>query len=146
MRTLFAAVFVVGLSLCASAWAGAPGTMIITADAIDTSGNFEKDAKSKQVQTLAQRNEQWTLYFLAFLKKAAGATEVQLVFYDTAVKEHEPTNAFPIATQPKAKNLVSSVSFTGDQGFKAGHKYNVMVTRLVGGHEDIYAKTTITLK
>ena len=26
--------------------------------------------------------EQWTLYFLAFLKKAAGSKEVQLVFYD----------------------------------------------------------------
>ena len=41
---------------------------------------------------------------------------------------------------------MSSVSFSADQGFKAGHKYNVMVTRLIGGHEDVYASSTITLK
>lgn len=143
MRTLIAAVvFTFGLT----AHAGAPGSIIIAAEQIDTAGDFEKDAKKKQVQALPQKNEQWTLYFLAFLKKAAGSSEVQLVFYDTAEKKHEPTNAFPIATQAKAKNLVSSVSFSADQGFKAGHKYNVMVTRLVGGHEDVYARTTITLK
>jgi hypothetical protein len=144
MRTLLAAVI---LASGVTAFAGASGSMIITAEAIDTSGSdFEKDAKKKQVQSLPQRNEQWTLYFLAFLKKTAGSSEVQLVFYDTADKGHEPTNAFPIATQPKAKNLVSSVTFSVDQGFKMGHKYNVMVTRLVGGKEDIYARTTITLK
>ena len=57
---------------------------------------------------------------------------MQLVFYDEAEKAHEPTNAFPIETQPSAKILVSSVTFSADQDFKAGHKYNVMVTRLVG--------------
>lgn len=127
--------------------AGTPGTVIITAEAVDTAdANFERNAKKKQIQSVTKSGEQWTLYFLAYLKKAAGAHEVQLVFYDTANKGHEPTNNFPIETQPNAKILTSSVSFTGDQGFKPGHKYNVLVTRLVGGKEDVYARSTITLK
>ena len=121
--------------------------MVLTSEQVDANdANFEKDAKSKQVTSLTKSGDQWTLYFLAFLKKAAGSKEVQLVFYDAAEKKHEPTNAFPIETVPNAKILVSSVNFSGDQGFKAGHKYNVMVTRLIGGHEEVYARTTVTLK
>jgi len=144
MRT---ALVVIVLGLGVQARAGTPGTMVLASEQIDTSGaDFEKEAKKKQVTSLTKTGDQWTLHFLAFLKKAAGSKEVQLVFYDEAEKKHEPTNAFPIETQPNAKILVSSVSFSGDQGFKAGHKYNVMVTRLIGGHEDVYARSTITLK
>jgi hypothetical protein len=135
----------------APAYAGgggpAPGSLIITPEQVDTgAAGFEKTIKSKNVHTLEKANDQWTVYFVAFLKKAAGAKQVQLVFYDTAVKEHEPTNAFPIDTQANAKILASSVAFSGDQGFKPGHTYNVMITRLVGGHEDVYAKSQVTLK
>ena len=145
MRTALVAMVLLGT--VGVARAGSPGTMVLTAEQVDTSdANFEKTAKSKQISTLSKSGEQWTLYFLAFLKKAAGSKEVQLVFYDSAEKKHEPTNAFPIETQPNAKILTSSVNFSGDQGFKAGHKYNVMVTRLIGGHEEVYARSTITLK
>jgi hypothetical protein len=144
MRT---ALVVMILGLGVQARAGAPGSMVLTAEQVDTSdSDFEKNAKKKQVTALPKSGEQWTLYFLAFLKKAAGNKEVQLVFYDDADKKHEPVNAFPIETQPSAKILVSSVTFSVDQGFKPGHKYNVMVTRLIGGHEDVYARSTITLK
>jgi hypothetical protein len=146
MRT---AIVVIGLMgwLAPAAWAGPAGTMVLTSEQVDTSSSdFEKDAKKKQISSLAKQGDQWTLYFLAFLKKAAGSKQVDLVFYDTAVKKHEPTQAFPIETEPGAKILTSSVSFNADQGFKAGHKYNVMVTRLIGGHEEVYARSTITLK
>ncbi len=141
------ALIAIVLGLGAHAHAGSPGTLVITAEKVDTDdADFERNAKKKQVSSLAKVGDQWTLYFLAFLKKAAGSKEVDLVFYDTAEKKHEPTNAFPIETQPSAKILVSSVNFNADQGFKAGHKYNVMVTRLIGGHEEVYARSTITLK
>jgi hypothetical protein len=144
MRT---ALVLIVLGLGVQARAGAPGSMVLTSEQVDTSdSDFEKNAKKKQVSSLAKSNDQWTLYFLAFLKKAAGSKEVNIVFYDEAEKKHEPTNAFPIETQPGAKILASSVTFNADQGFKPGHKYNVMVTRLVGGHEDVYARSTITLK
>ncbi|MDB4967484.1 MAG: hypothetical protein JWN44_3173 [Myxococcales bacterium] len=135
------------LLFAVAAHAAPAGSMILTAEQVDTgSADFEKEAKKKQIQSLPKSNEQWTLYFLAFLKKAAGSHQVQVVFYDLAEKKHEPTNAFPIQTQPTAKILASSVTFSGDQGFKAGHKYNVLVTRLVGGKEDVYARSTISLK
>src|SRR5262245_17607176 len=143
-KLLFAAALLFALSARATP---PSGSIVITAEQVDTgNADFEKSAVKKRVATLAKNGEQWTLYFLAFLKKSAGSKEVQLVFYDTADKKHEPTNAFPIETQPNAKILASSVSFTGDQGFKPGHKYNVLVTRLIGGKEDIYARSTITLK
>ncbi len=146
MRTALVAIVFLGMVVPA-AWAGAPGTMVLTSEQIDTSGgDFEKDAKKKAISSLAKSGDQWTLYFLAFLKKAAGSKQVDLVFYDTAEKKHEPTQAFPIETQPGAKILTSSVNFNADQGFKAGHKYNVLVTRLIGGHEEVYARSTITLK
>jgi hypothetical protein len=145
MRTALVVMVLAGLG--GQAHAGAPGSMVLTSDQVDANdANFEKDAKAKQISSLAKSGDGWTLYFLAFLKKAAGSKEVQIVFYDTAEKKHEPTNAFPIETQPNAKILVSSVSFNADQGFKAGHKYNVMVTRLIGGHEEVYARSAITLK
>ncbi len=133
--------------LPADARADKSGSIVITADKVDTSeANWEKELKKKGTSTITQQNDQWTLYFVAFLKKAAGAPEVQLVFYDEAVKQHDPTNNFPIATQSSAKILVSNVSFGPDQGFKAGHTYHVLVTRLIGGKEDVYARANVTLK
>jgi hypothetical protein len=148
MRTALVAIVFLGVGVVPrAARAGAPGSMVLTAEQVDTSdSDFEKNAKKKQISTLSKSGEQWTLFILAFLKKSAGSKEVQLVFYDAADKKHEPTNAFPIETQPSAKILTSQVTFNADQGFKAGHKYNVMVTRLIGGHEDVYARSTITLK
>src|SRR5215471_8787591 len=110
MRTALIAMVLVGAM--GTARAGSPGTMVLTAEQINTEGDFEKTAKQKQISTLPKSGEQWTLYFLAFLKKAAGSKEVQLVFYDQADKKHEPTNAFPIVTQPSAKILTSSVTFS----------------------------------
>jgi hypothetical protein len=149
MRTAFVVIVSLGVLGIGtpSARAGAPGTMVLTAEQVDTAdADFEKNAKKKQVSSLSKSGDQWTLYFLAFLKKAAGSKQVDIVFYDTAEKKHEPTQAFPIETQPSAKILTSSVNFNADQGFKAGHKYNVLITRLIGGHEEVYARSTITLK
>jgi hypothetical protein len=136
------------LALSAPAWAAPPGSLVITAEPVDTSNTaFEKNLKEAAKHVLEKREDgSWTLYFIAFLKKPAGSHQVNLVFYDTAVKQHEPVQAFPIDTQASAKILASNVSFGGDQGFKAGHKYTVLITRLIAGKEDVYAKGAIALK
>jgi hypothetical protein len=129
------------------AHAGVAGNIFVTAEPTDTaSGDWEKTLKKNQVKAIEAKDGQWTINFVAYLKKAAGAEEVEVVFYDTAQKSREPTNAFPIQTKANAKILVSSVAVSGDQNFKAGHTYNILVTRLVGGSEDIYAKSQVTLK
>jgi hypothetical protein len=146
MRTVVATAVTLVIS-AGVAGAATPGSLFITAEQVNTSeADFEKDLKKQAVQELEKKGDQWTLYFVAFLKKSPGAPEVQLVFYDTAQKAHEPINAFPIATQASAKVLSSSVSFGTDQGFKPGHKYNVLITRLIKGKEDVYAHSTLTLK
>lgn len=142
-----AAIVALALTFSVSAWAVPPGTLVITAETIDANDpNFEKDLKRHEVHELTKTGDQWTINFVAFLKKAAGSKLVQLVFYDTAVKEHHPTNNFPIQTQPSAKILTSTVSFNADQGFKAGHHYKVLITRLIHGREEVYARSTLTLK
>ena len=142
-----AGALALGLAVSRLVWAGAGGTMLITPSAVDvSSAKYEAEARKAAVKELKAQNDQWTLYFIAFLSHAAGAGEVTLVFYDKAEKAHEPTNAFPISTKSSAKVLVSNVSFGADQGFKSGHTYDVLVTRLVGGKENVYARSTITLK
>jgi hypothetical protein len=129
------------------AHAGAAGNIFVTAEPVDTSaGDWEKTLKKGAIKTIEAKDGQWTINFVAYLKKAAGAEEVEVVFYDTAEKSREPTNAFPIQTKANAKILVSSVAVSGDQNFKAGHTYNILVTRLIGGSEDVYAKSQVTLK
>ncbi|HZS36213.1 MAG TPA: hypothetical protein VFF06_05275 [Polyangia bacterium] len=145
MRSLAFALTVLALSP-SPARAGATGSMIITAEQIDTTGKFEAEAKKKAVKVLKGSNDSWQLYFIAWLKHTPGTSELNLVFYDQADKAHDPVNAFPISTQANAKILVSNVSFGTDQGFKAGHTYDVMLARLVGGKEDVFARTTLTLK
>jgi hypothetical protein len=147
MRMALAVALAVALVGSRLASAGAGGTMLITPSAVDTSSSkFEAEARKAAVKVLSAQNEQWTLHFIAFLSRAPGAPEVQLVFYDKAEKKHEPTNAFPITTKASVKVLVSNVSFGADQGFKSGHTYDVLVTRLVGGKESVFARSTITLK
>lgn len=146
-RTIASALALAVVVLPLVAQAGAAGSIVITAEPVDTSsGDFEHSLKKNATKQIAAKDGQWTINFVAFLKKAAGADEVNVVFYDVAEKSHEPTNAFPIQTKANAKVLVSSVAVSSDQNFKAGHTYNIMITRLVSGKEDVYARSQVSLK
>ena len=124
------------------------GTIVITDHEVDSrSPTFEKDLKKASRDTLNKGVEGWNLFLVAYLKKAAGAEEVNLVFYEwDGKKAGEQVNAFPIATSAKAEILASTVAVSPEQGFKAGTRYEVLITRLIGGKEDVYAKTILTLK
>ena len=41
---------------------------------------------------------------------------------------------------------MSDVQLSTEQGFKVGARYDVMITRLSGGHEDVYARARLDLK
>ena len=132
--------------LLAGAGTAAPkGSIFITDHPIDTtSATFEKDLKKAAVTTLNLKPDGWTLHFVAYLKRAAGSPELNIVFYE-AGGAHEQVNAFPIATSAKAEVLSSNIAVTTEQGFKVGNKYDVRITRLIGGKEEVYARTTLTL-
>lgn len=129
-----------------TARAAAPGTLIITDKRIDTSPeSFEKEARAAARPSIGKSGDGWKVYFVAWLKKAPGAEEINVVFYEAGGKSREPINHFPIRTKPSVKILVSEVEIRPEDGFKAGNKYDVRITRIIGGREEVYARTTLQL-
>jgi hypothetical protein len=88
----------------------------------------------------------WTLNMMVFLKEPAGADKINIVYYDVT-KKREQVNFSEIDVKPDQKMVqLNGTSLSKDLGFVAGHKYDVLATRLIGGKEKVYAKTTLTLK
>ena len=65
----------------------------------------------------------------------------------TGAKKEGPVEpqAFQIGTQANAKIVMSDLTVSPEVGLKPG-KYNVRITRLVGGKETVFAKTNLELK
>ncbi|HMU38671.1 MAG TPA: hypothetical protein PKE31_06630 [Pseudomonadota bacterium] len=130
------------------------GSIVVTERRLNHAlGSFHEDLKTeaKKVLTRAPEHENWKLYFVAHLKKAAGDSKVNVVFYDAnqtgkAATGREPVHFAEINTQPSAKVLMSDVELRPDQGFKQGGKYQVLITRLINGKEEVYARTQVELK
>ena len=137
-----------GLMLCSTVALGAaPGTLIVLGTKVDPgSPNFERDVKAAARTQLGKDNaDNWHLSFVAYLKRPPGAEEVNLVFYDTTPKR-EYINSYPIRAKATAKIILSEVDLRPEDGFKPGNKYQVLITRLIDGKEDIYARTQVELK
>ena len=58
----------------------------------------------------------------------------------------EPVQAYPLRTKATARMLQASIDLKDEDGFKAGKKYTVLITRLVGGKEEVYARSALELK
>lgn len=129
-----------------AAQAGAPGTLVVLGSHVDAgSASFEKDVKAAARTALERKDDQWHLSFVAYLKKPPGAEEVSLVFYDNTPKR-EYINSYTIRVKATAKIVLSEIDLKPEDGFKAGNKYQVLITRLVGGKEDIFARSVVELK
>src|SRR5262245_9235175 len=77
------------------------GTLIITDHPLDPkSKTFEKELMKASKTALPRSGDVWKVFLVAYLKKAAGAPEVNLVFYEIGKGgKREQVNAFPIQTQ-----------------------------------------------
>lgn len=137
------------------AWAGppgSPGTITITEKKLEpkeVSSAKELKAAARTSLTKGKEDEGWKVYFVAHMNRAPGAEQVNLVFYDQAAAKGQPreeVQAFPMHTKKDAKIMMADIELKPEEGFKAGGKYNVLVTRLINGKEDIYARTTLELK
>lgn len=153
--------FLIGLSVAVSAIAvpvaaSAGGSMgqlkgtIIVSDA-QIPASFDSDQELVTAMKKAKRTAikgsdgSWTLHLMAFLKKAAGASKVNLVYYDVT-KKREQVHFTEIDVQANQSTIqLNDQAVTKELGFVAGHKYQVLITRLVGGKEDVYAKAVVTL-
>jgi len=132
---------------------GAPGTITITEKKLESSqASVAKELKAEQRCALAKpaESENWKVYFVAHLNRAPGDSAVNIVFYEQAPAKpgqpREPINAYPIHTKKDAKIMMSDIEIRPEDGFKPGGKYDVRITRLIGGKEEIYARTTLELK
>lgn len=130
---------------------GLPGTLTITEKKLEPSdANNLKLLKAEQrcVIVKPKDEEGWTLYIVAHLNRPPGADSVNLVLFDQA-QPATPGNevqAYPLRTKKDAKVLMATAEIKPEEGFKAGGKYNILLTRLVGGKQEVYAKTTVELK
>jgi len=104
-------------------------------------------AMKKQSKTAIKGDGNWTLNFMVFLKEAPGANSVNIVYYDISAKPREQVNYSEVSVKPDQKIIqLNGVAVSKDLGFVKGHKYDVLATRIIGGKEKVYAKTTVTLK
>lgn len=144
MRALIAAVVLVsGVAVAAPS-----GTVYVLPEKIDVAEvGFEAAAKKAAVKTLHKDGTEWSFFLLAWLKKAAGASQINVAFYDKAKKAAtEPDTVVSIGTQASAKLIATSLTVADDAGVEVGHTYDVRITRLIGGKEEVYARTQITFK
>lgn len=137
-------------SLCAlflqAARAAPPGTLFITDRRIDAAPEqFEKEVRAASKTSLPRTGEGWKMYLVAYLRRPPGAEDLNIVFYDVAGSKKEPVNHYPIRTRPNAKILVTEIEIKPEEGFKPGARYDVRVTRLVGGREEVFARTVLQL-
>jgi hypothetical protein len=140
-------IVLVLVGAAATARAAPAGTLVITDHQLDPkSKTFDKDVSHASKAALPKSGDSWHIYFVGYLKKPAATAEVNLVFYELTGGKHEQVNAFPIQTQQGAKIIMADAELTTELGFKSGKKYQVLITRLVGGKEDIYARANLELK
>jgi hypothetical protein len=104
-------------------------------------------ALKKQGKTTFKGDGSWNLNMMVFLGSGAGADKINIVYYDMAKKPPEQVNFNEVGVKPDQKIVqLNGIALSKDMGFVKGHKYEVRATRVIGGKEKVYAKTTITLK
>lgn len=137
----------------AGAPAGVPGSIVVTDREISSGPNMKDDLKQYATTALTQADEAWKVHFVAYLNRVAGSEQVNVVFYDATAanapkggQPRQPVNDYQINIARNGRVVMASIVLRPDDGFKPGTKYAMMVTRLVNGKEDVYAKTTLELK
>jgi len=133
----------------ADGWSALKGRVVVS-DA--EFGSYGSDAAmtsavKKQSKSTIKGEGSWTLNLMVFLKEPAGATTLNIVYYDISVKPHDQVNFAEVQVQASQKIVqVNNISISKDQGFVKGHKYEVRATRVIGGKEKVYAKGVVQLK
>jgi len=145
-----------GVALFVTLWAAPAAAQftgqILTSDAAlpDPSGStaeWNKSLKKAHKTTFVKdENGNWTVFFLAFMKKAAGTNELNVVFYDITKGKPDQVHYISFNVTPAQKTLKSQFKLTTDDPVKAGNKYEVRLTRVVNNKEDVLAKVVLTFK
>jgi hypothetical protein len=123
---------------------------IVVSDAEFGSYASEKEmsaALKKQGKTTFQGGGSWNLNMMIFLGSGPGGNKINIVYYDLSKHPPDQVNFTEVGVKPDQKIVqLNGQAISSDMGFVKGHKYEVRATRVIGGKEKVYAKTTITLK
>jgi hypothetical protein len=104
-------------------------------------------ALKKQGKTTFKGADAWTLNMMVFLGAAPGGNKINIVYYDMSKRPPDQVNFTEVGVKPDQKIVqLNGQAISKDMGFVKGHKYEIRATRVVGGKEKVYAKTSITLK
>ena len=126
------------------------GGRIVVSDVEFGSYASEKEmnaALKKQAKTTFKGAGAWSLNMMIFLGAAAGGNKINIVYYDVSKHPPDQVNFTEVGVKPDQKIVqLNGQAISSDMGFVKGHKYEVRATRMIGGKEKVYAKTTITLK
>ncbi len=133
------------------AQAQAAGTIFTSDQPLPDPGNnmgaYIKELKKINKTTFTKdENGNWVVHFLAFMKGAAGGDKLNIVFYDITKGKPDQVHYIEFNVTPAQKTLKSNFRLTSDDPVKAGNKYDVRLTKVVGGKEVILARTTLTFK
>lgn len=135
----------------ADGWASMKGKIIVSDTAFG--GGYATDAQMvsavrKQGKSAIKGDAgAWTMNLMVFLNEPAGATSINIVYYDITVKPRDQVNFSEVTVQASQRIVqVNGVAVSKDLGFVKGHKYQVLATRLIGRKEKVYAKGVVTLK
>jgi hypothetical protein len=134
----------------ADAWSALKGRIFVSdtefGSGYDTDAAMISGIKKQAKDSIKGEGGAWTFHLMVFLKEAAGADKINVVYYDVT-KKREQVNFSEVDVQPAQKMAqLNGITVSKDLGFEAGHKYEILATRIVGGKEKVYAKTTLTLK
>ncbi len=126
------------------------GGRIVVSDVEFGAFGSEKEmnaALKKQAKTSFKGDGAWTLNLMVFLGGGAGTEKINIVYYDMSKKPPDQVSFTEVAVKADQKIVqLNGQGISKEMGFVKGHKYEIRATRLVGGKEKVYAKTTITLK
>ena len=104
-------------------------------------------ALKKQGKTTFKGDGAWNLNMMVFLGSGSRRRQNQHRLLRHGEEAAEQVNFNEIGVEPDQKIVqLNGISISKDMGFVKGHKYEVRATRLIGGKEKVYAKTTITLR
>jgi hypothetical protein len=134
----------------ADAWSALKGRIFVSdtefGSGYDTDAAMISGIKKQSKDAIAGEGGAWTFHLMVFLKEAAGADKINVVYYDVT-KKREQVNFSEVDVKPDQKMAqLNGITVSKDLGFVQGHKYEILATRIVGGKEKVYAKTTLTLK
>ena len=106
-----------------------------------------KSASKKQLKHIMEDGvATWPMHFIAFMKRAPGATQISLDFYTNDREKRYVASKRFSGIDPTIKLLQSRIEITEDDGVKRGVSYILKLTAQVKGKEIVLAKTELKLE